>query len=108
MSAWRLRPWAARRSRSPRHRNVLCLQEFHQPLMRALAADAGLLHAAERRRRIGDEPAVEADHTEVEPLGDAHAAAEVLSIQVSNEAIFGVVRTRHDFVLGLEGLQSRD
>src|SRR5882762_10199837 len=61
--------------RLPIHRNVLRLHEFHQALMRALAADAGLLHAAEGRGRIGDEPTVEADHAEVELLGNAHAAA---------------------------------
>jgi len=41
---------------SPRHRNVLRLQELHQAFVRALAADARLLHAAEGRGRIGDEP----------------------------------------------------
>src|ERR1700737_3782140 len=52
----------------PRHRHVLRLQKLHQPLMRAFAADAGLLHAAERRGRIGDEPAIETDHAELELL----------------------------------------
>src|SRR5437588_7673391 len=40
---------------SPIHRNVLRLHELHQALMRALAPQAGLLGAAERRGRIGDE-----------------------------------------------------
>src|SRR3954465_8911778 len=34
---------------SPRDRNVLRLHELQQALVRAFAADAGLLHAAERR-----------------------------------------------------------
>src|ERR1700752_2580720 len=43
---------------SPAHGNVLGLEELHQALVRALGADAALLHAAERRRRIRHEPAV--------------------------------------------------
>src|SRR5438477_9241149 len=31
--------------RLPRHRHVLRLEKLHQPLVRALAPDAGLLHA---------------------------------------------------------------
>src|ERR1043165_6857546 len=58
---------------SPIHRDVLRLHELQEPLVRALAAEAGLLGAAERRRRIGDKPAVEADHAEVELFGNAHA-----------------------------------
>src|SRR5215831_2762872 len=54
--------------RSPRHRDVLRLQKLHQPFVRALAADARLLHAAEGRGRVGDKPAVEPDHAELELL----------------------------------------
>ena len=45
--------------------------------MRALAADAGLLHAAERRRRVGHDAAVEADHPGLECLTDPQPAAQV-------------------------------
>ena len=58
----------------PIHRDILRLEKFHQPFMRAFAADAALLHAAERRGRIGDETAIEADHAEIEFLRHAHAA----------------------------------
>src|SRR6185436_10609471 len=64
--------------RSPCHRDVLRLQELHHAFVRAFAADARLLHAAERRGGVGDESAIEPDHAEVELLGDAHAAAQVL------------------------------
>src|SRR5689334_2154800 len=47
---------------SPTGGDVLRLGEFQESLVRALAADAGLLHAAERRRRVGHDAAVEADH----------------------------------------------
>src|SRR5262245_16298129 len=100
---------AARGPRSsPIHRYVLRLQELHQPLMRAFAADAGLLHATERRRRIGDEAAIEPDHAKVELFGDAHAAAQVLGVEIGDQAIFSVIGAADDLVLGLEGLQRRD
>src|SRR5262245_3304229 len=79
------------RPRSPTNRDVLRLQKLLQPLVRTLAADAGLLHAAERRGRIGNEAAVEADHAEVELLGDAQAASEVLRVEVSDKSIFRVI-----------------
>ena len=78
------------------------------PFVRAFAADAGLLHAAERRRRIGDQAAVEADHAEIELLGDAHAAAQVLGVEIGDETVFGVVGALDRLVLGLEGLDRGD
>src|SRR5258707_3268233 len=47
---------------SPRHRNVLGLHELHQAFVRALAADARLLHAAERSGGIRGETARDAGH----------------------------------------------
>src|SRR4051812_41301916 len=91
--------------RLPAHRDVLRLQKFLQPLVRALEADSGLLHAAERRGGIGDEPAVQADHAEVELLGHAHAAAQVLGVEVRDETVFGVVGALDHLGLVLEGLQ---
>src|SRR5215831_1420782 len=58
----------------PRHRHVLRLLKFLHAFLRAFAAEAGLLGAAERRRRIGNEAPVQADHAEVELFRDAHAA----------------------------------
>src|SRR5262249_24379035 len=90
--------------RSPRPRNVLRLQKLHQPLVRALAADARLLHTAEGRGRIGDEPAVEPDHAELELLGDADAASHILGIEVCDETVFGVTRALDHLALGFESL----
>src|SRR5215472_605817 len=90
--------------RSPRHRDVLRLQKLHQPFVRTLATDARLLHATEGRGRIGDEPAVEPDHAELELLGDAHAAAHVLGVEVRDEAVLGIVRAFDHLALGFEGL----
>src|SRR5476651_31201 len=77
--------------RSPTQRNVLRLEELHQPFVRAFAADAALLHAAEGRRRIGHEPAVEPDHAEVELFRNAQTAADVFRIKVRHETVFSVI-----------------
>src|SRR5215475_9959752 len=84
---------------SPRQRDVLRLEELHEPLVRAFAADAALLHAAERRRRVGHEAAVEPDHAEVELFRDAHAAAQVARVEVGDQAVFGIVGSLDHFVL---------
>ena len=47
------------------------------PLGAALAAEAGLLDAAERRARVGDHALVEADHAGLELLDDAERAVDV-------------------------------
>src|SRR5882762_1254535 len=75
----------------PRHRHVLRLEKLHQSFVGAFAADAGLLHAAEGRGGIGDEAAVQADHAELELLGYAHAAREVLGVEIRDQPILGVV-----------------
>src|SRR6516225_2287330 len=93
--------------RSPRHRNVLGLGELHEAFMRAFAAEPGLIDAAERRRRIRHQTAIESDHTEVEFLRHPHAAAQVLGIEIGDKAVFGVVGAGDDFVLRFEGLNRR-
>src|SRR3954465_7357450 len=70
---------------SPVGRNVLRLQIFHQAFMRAFAADAALLHAAERRGGIGNEPTVQPDHAAFELLGEAHAARKIAGIEISDK-----------------------
>src|SRR6186997_1263004 len=57
-------------------REVLRLEEFAQPVVAALAADAALLDPTERRGRVGDDAAVEADHAGLDALGDAHRTAQ--------------------------------
>src|SRR5262249_33635259 len=96
------------RASSPSHRDVLGFQKLHQALVRALAANAALLHAAEGCGRIGYEAAVKANHAEIEPLRDPHAAAKVTRVHIGDESVLGVVCTPDDFVLGAEALQRRD
>src|SRR6188768_4084550 len=58
-------------------RKVLRLEEFHQAVMSAFAPDTALLRATERRRGIGHDTAVEADHPGLDPLADRHRAPQV-------------------------------
>src|SRR5229473_2904284 len=88
----------------PAHRYVLCFEKLHHALMGALPADAALLGAAERRGRIGHEPAVEPYHAVIELFRHSHAAADVLGVEIRDEAILGVVCPPDHFVLGSEYL----
>src|SRR5689334_778982 len=53
---------------SQRAADVLRLEVLLDPLEPALAAEARVLHAPERRRRVGHDAGVDADHAEVERL----------------------------------------
>src|SRR5262249_28641322 len=94
-------------SASPRHRDVLGLHELHQPFVGALAADAGLLHAAEGSGGIRNETAVETDHAEIELLRDAHAATQILGVEIGDEPVFGVVGALDRLVIGPKRLDRR-
>src|SRR5664280_978850 len=100
-------PCSARRV-LPRHRHILRLEKFFHAFRRAFAAKAGLLGAAERRRRIGDDTPVQADHAEVELLGHAQAAAEVFRVEIGDQTVFSVVGALDRLVLGLEALNRSD
>src|SRR5688500_2381608 len=87
------------------HRNghVLGLQVLEDALVAALAAEAGLLDAAERRRRVGDHALVEPDHAGLEPFADAQGALDVAGVDVGDEPVLGVVGGRDGLVLVREG-----
>src|ERR1700730_3308763 len=93
---------------SPAQRYVLGLEELHHAFMCALAADAALLGAAERRGRIGNEPAVEPDHAVIELFRHPHAAAQVLGVEIRDQTIFSVVGAPDHLVLRPEGLDRGD
>src|SRR5258707_7864611 len=84
----------------PAHRYVLGFEKLHHALMGALAADAALLGAAERRGGNGHEPAVEPDHAVVALFPHSHAAAQVLGVDLRDDAVLGVVLPPDDFALG--------
>src|SRR6185312_16237662 len=69
------------RAALPLRRDVLRLEEFGHAFAAALAADAARLDAAEGRRRIGDDAAIEADHAEFELLRHFQAALDIAGIE---------------------------
>src|SRR5215212_4237331 len=84
------------------HRHVLRLEVLLDSLLAALAAEAGLLHAAERRGGVRDEALVEADHAGLQPLAYADRALEVARVDVGHQAVLRVVRGVDRVLLGLE------
>src|SRR3990172_10244373 len=98
----------AGRSRSDAHAEVLDLEELVDAVLRALAAEAGLLHAAERRLSGRDQAGVDPDDAGLEALRDAPDPAEVAGVEVGGEPELGVVREANRFLLGLEAEERRD
>src|SRR5262245_26198097 len=82
--------------------HVLELQPLVDAVLRALAADAGLLDAAERRHLGRDEAGVDADDSVLERLRDAPDARVRSGVEVGGQAVRGVVGDPHRLVLRLE------
>src|SRR4051812_24931919 len=76
---------SAAAGRSHRHRDVLDLQVLVDALLAALAAEAGSLHAAERRRGVGHHALVEPDHAGLQLLAHAEGALDVARVDVGDE-----------------------
>src|SRR5690606_8364906 len=68
-------------------RDVLDLEVLLDAPVTALAADAGLLHAAERRLRGGGHAVVDAHDAVLERLGHAERARHVVREQVGRQAV---------------------
>src|SRR5690606_33474806 len=73
-------------------REVLDLEVLLHAPVPTLAADAGLLDAAERRLRRGRDAVVETYDAVLEGLGDAEGTGDVVREDVSREAVGRVVR----------------
>src|ERR1700761_1981258 len=96
---------AARRGRPPAplrsdaDRDVFGVEVLLDALVPALAPEAGLLDAAERRLGVGDDALIEADHAGLQPFADADRAFQVAGEDVGDQAIFGVVGGRDRLLL---------
>src|SRR5690606_25905296 len=88
--------------------DIFVVEIVFDALMSALAAEARFLDAAKRRFRRGDQPFVDADHAVFQPLHHAERAAEIAGVEIAGKAVFGVVRQRDRFFLGLEAEHRRD
>jgi hypothetical protein len=89
----------------PAHRDILRLQELHQPFVRAFTANARLLHTTKRRSRIRNKAPIYSDHAEVELFLHSHAAAQILGVEIGDEAILRVIGAPDHVFLGFERLQ---
>src|SRR5690242_13510246 len=87
--------------------DVLHLQVLFEPVLRALAAEARLLDAAEGRDLGRDDADVCTHDAGLDRLRDAEDAPDVAAVEVAAEAELGVVRELDDLVFGLEADQRR-
>ena len=95
-------------AQSPAKQTYLVSTYSSMPYFDAFAADARLLHAAERRDLGDDEAGVDADHAVLERFGDAPDAADVARVEVRREPELGAVRELDHLVVGREADQRRD
>src|SRR5262249_56750260 len=72
--------------------DVLDLEEVLDAVLGALAAEAGLLDAAEGRDFVGDDADVHADDARLDRLGVAEDASHVARVEVRAHAELAVVR----------------
>src|SRR3954452_2874611 len=84
------------------------LEVAGQPVAAALAAVAGLLVAAEGRRRVELVERVRPDHPGAELVGDREDARALLRPDAGREPEGGVVGLRDGLVRGTEGEHGQD
>src|SRR6185369_13970220 len=87
--------------------HVLDLEEVVDAVLRALAPEARLLHAAEGRDLVRDDAHVHAHDARLERLGGAEDAAHVARIEVRAQAELAVVRERDRLRIVLEAEERR-
>src|SRR5665647_196137 len=82
--------------------DVLDLEVLLDALETTFTAEARVLDPAERRRRVGHDALVDADHPELQGLADPQRARQVAGEYVSHQAVFRVVGPRDRLRLGGE------
>src|SRR5215813_12682053 len=100
--------WPPLRQSDSAHAQVFDLQEVLDAVLRAFAAEAGFLHAAEGRHLGGDDARVDADDAVLDLLGHAPDAADVPAVEIGGETKLGVVGEADGVLLGLETEEWRD
>lgn len=88
--------------------DVLGVEVLFDSFAAALAAQPGLLDAAEGSRWIGNNAPVHADHPEFEGASDSGRSIEVLRVEVGSQSVVGVVCARDYFGLGVEACDDRN
>src|SRR5690606_23594867 len=88
--------------------DVLHFDVFLDPLTPALAAEPGRLDPAERCRRGGDDPRVQADHAELERLGSLDGTVQIAGVDVGNQTVLGGVGLSVRLIVGAKGRDRGD
>src|ERR1700686_2513404 len=86
----------------PRHHHVFDLDIFFHAVMRAFAAEAALLDAAERGDFGGDQAGVDADHPGLKGFRHPPDPAEIARIEIRREPERRIVAHRDHVGLVLE------
>src|SRR5689334_4747512 len=89
--------FASSRKSSPGDAEVLRLEVLLDARAGSLAADPALLHTSERRGRVRDEAAVDADHAGVDRLAEPQRLGE-LAEDVRRQPVLGVVDASEELV----------
>src|ERR1700674_4816872 len=87
ISSWKRRSWRVQAA----DRGVFDLEEALDTVFRPLAADAGLLHTAERRHLSGDDALVDADDAVFQTFHGSKDASDIAGIEIGGKTVFGVV-----------------
>eukprot|EP00825_Cyclidium_porcatum_P023894 TRINITY_DN26475_c0_g1_i1.p2 TRINITY_DN26475_c0_g1~~TRINITY_DN26475_c0_g1_i1.p2 ORF type:complete len:223 (+),score=42.64 TRINITY_DN26475_c0_g1_i1:171-839(+) len=87
---------------------VFDFQILLDAVLRAFAAEAGLLDAAERRNLVGNHPGVDADHAVLQRLANAPAAADIAREEIGGETEFGIVGHGDRLFFGFKAEQRGD
>src|ERR1039457_428977 len=87
---------------SPGQGDVFALRELEQTVVTALTAEAALLDATERRRRVGYQRSVEPDHAVLERLAEAQPSLQIAGVHIGDEAVLGVIGQGDSLLLGVE------
>src|SRR4051812_38768281 len=101
ISSWNWDSWRAEAA----DRGIFDFEETLDAVFRTLAADAGLLHAAEGRDLGGDDALIDADDAVFEAFHGAKDAADIARIEIGGEPVFGVVGHADGVLILLEAKQ---
>ena len=96
-----------RRLMLPVSRDVLGLHKLEHALMAALTPETRLLNAPEGRGRIGNEPAIKANHSILQTLRYVEAALQITREDIGDQTIFRVVCPSDHILLAVKGLNGR-
>src|SRR5690606_27216167 len=91
----------------PANADIFAVEIILDALLTAFLAEAGLLQAAERRFRRGDQPFIYPDQAVFQAFHDTERPAEILRIEVARKSVDGVIGALDRLFLGFEAVDGR-